>query len=82
MDSGLAGKRVLVTGGSGGIGGACVRAFLAEGAHVAAHYHRGRERAEALGADAIVAMRFDTSELGGNATEICAYGTAVRAHKL
>jgi len=34
--------------------------------------------AEAKGANAIVAMRFDTSEMGGNWTEICAYGTAVR----
>ena len=33
------------------------------------------------GADAIVAMRFDTSEMGGNWTEICAYGTAVKARK-
>jgi uncharacterized protein YbjQ (UPF0145 family) len=39
------------------------------------------EAAEAVGADAIVAMRFDTSELGSNATEICAYGTAVRARR-
>jgi uncharacterized protein YbjQ (UPF0145 family) len=39
------------------------------------------EEAEAKGANAIVAMRFDTSEMGGNWTEICAYGTAVRAHK-
>jgi 3-oxoacyl-[acyl-carrier protein] reductase len=54
METGLAGKRVLVTGGSGGIGAACVRAFMAEGARVVAHYHRGRERAEALGADEIV----------------------------
>ena len=37
------------------------------------------EEAEAKGANAIVAMRFDTSEMGGNWTEICAYGTAVRA---
>jgi uncharacterized protein YbjQ (UPF0145 family) len=39
------------------------------------------EEAETKGADAIVAMRFDTSEMGSNWTEICAYGTAVRARK-
>jgi uncharacterized protein YbjQ (UPF0145 family) len=39
------------------------------------------EEAEAKGADAIVAMRFDTSEMGSNWTEICAYGTAVKARK-
>jgi uncharacterized protein YbjQ (UPF0145 family) len=39
------------------------------------------EEAEKKGAEAIVAMRFDTSEMGGNWTEICAYGTAVRARK-
>ena len=39
------------------------------------------EEAEAKGGDAIVAMRFDTSEMGQNWTEICAYGTAVRARK-
>ena len=37
--------------------------------------------AEARGANAVVAMRFDTSEMGGNWTEICAYGTAVRVRK-
>jgi len=36
------------------------------------------EAAAELGADAVVAFRFDTSELGGTWTEICAYGTAVR----
>jgi uncharacterized protein YbjQ (UPF0145 family) len=40
------------------------------------------EEAESKGANAIIAMRFDTSEMGGNWTEICAYGTAVRAHKV
>ena len=39
------------------------------------------EEAEAKGANAIIAMRFDTSELGTTWTEICAYGTAVRARK-
>jgi uncharacterized protein YbjQ (UPF0145 family) len=39
------------------------------------------EEAEAKGANAIVAMRFDTSEMGPQWTEICSYGTAVRAHK-
>jgi uncharacterized protein YbjQ (UPF0145 family) len=39
------------------------------------------EEAEAKGANAIIAMRFDTSDMGGQWTEICAYGTAVRVHK-
>jgi len=40
------------------------------------------EEAEAKGANAVIAFRFDTSELGGTWTEICAYGTAARARKL
>jgi uncharacterized protein YbjQ (UPF0145 family) len=39
------------------------------------------EEAEGKGANAIIAFRFDTSELGSTWTEICAYGTAVRATK-
>ena len=39
---------------------------------------RMTEEASAKGANAIVAMRFDTSEMGSNWTEICAYGTAVK----
>ncbi|MBM4411570.1 MAG: YbjQ family protein [Chloroflexi bacterium] len=38
--------------------------------------------AETQGASAIIAMRFDTSELGSTWTEICAYGTAVRVRHL
>src|SRR5512132_2177061 len=39
------------------------------------------EEAEAKGGNAIVAMRFDTSEFMEQGTEICAYGTAVVAQK-
>lgn len=35
------------------------------------------EAAEQRGANAILAMRFDTSEMGEMWTEVCAYGTAV-----
>ncbi len=34
------------------------------------------DEARSLGANAVLAMRFDTSELGQTWTEICAYGTA------
>jgi uncharacterized protein YbjQ (UPF0145 family) len=39
------------------------------------------EEAEAKRGNAVIAFRFDTSELGTTWTEICAYGTAVRASK-
>ncbi len=37
------------------------------------------EEARNRGANAVIAMRFDTSEMGDTWTEICAYGTAVIA---
>ncbi|MDX2467543.1 MAG: SDR family oxidoreductase [Acidimicrobiia bacterium] len=51
MDTGLAGKGVLVTGGAGGIGTAIVKAFAAEGALVAVHYNTSKTAAEALAAE-------------------------------
>jgi uncharacterized protein YbjQ (UPF0145 family) len=36
------------------------------------------ENAGLLGADAVVAVRFDSSEIGQQLTEIVAYGTAVK----
>jgi uncharacterized protein YbjQ (UPF0145 family) len=54
--------------------------MLAEGrAHAT---ERLIEEAEGKGANAILAFRFDTSELGTTWTEICAYGTAVKARRL
>ena len=53
--------------------------MLAEGREHA--QQRLVETAEGKGANAIIAFRFDTSELGSTWTEICAYGTAVRANK-
>jgi uncharacterized protein YbjQ (UPF0145 family) len=53
--------------------------MLAEGREHATE--RLVEEAGAKGANAIVAFRFDTSELGSTWTEICAYGTAVKAKK-
>ncbi len=47
---------MLVTGGAGGIGAAVCRAFAAEGAVVAVHYHTSAAAAEAL-----------ASEIGGTA---------------
>jgi 3-oxoacyl-[acyl-carrier protein] reductase len=58
VETGLQGKGVLVTGASGGIGSACARAFTAEGADVAVHWHRGEERGRTLAA-----------ELGGEALQ-------------
>ncbi|HEX5556240.1 MAG TPA: YbjQ family protein [Gaiellales bacterium] len=40
------------------------------------------EEAQSRGGNAVLAMRFDTSEMGGTWTEICAYGTAARVRKL
>ena len=53
--------------------------MLAEGREHATE--RLVEEAESKGANAIVAFRFDTSELGTTWTEVCAYGTAVKANK-
>jgi 3-oxoacyl-[acyl-carrier protein] reductase len=71
VETGLAGKRVLVTGGAGGIGSACVQAFAAEGARVAIHYRTSRDRAEELARETgSVALHAAENELGG--LDVCA----------
>jgi uncharacterized protein YbjQ (UPF0145 family) len=40
------------------------------------------ENATLLGADAVIAVRFDSSEIGNQFTEIVAYGTAVKADRV
>jgi uncharacterized protein YbjQ (UPF0145 family) len=41
--------------------------------------HRMLEHARSKGGNAVIGMRFDTSEMGDVWTELCAYGTAVFA---
>jgi uncharacterized protein YbjQ (UPF0145 family) len=53
--------------------------MLAEGREHATQ--RLVEETEAKGGNAVIAFRFDTSELGSTWTEICAYGTAVKVTK-
>lgn len=48
----LAGKRAIIIGASGGIGMACAKEFLAEGAQVAGTYRRGSEALEQLAREA------------------------------
>jgi uncharacterized protein YbjQ (UPF0145 family) len=50
---------------------------VCEAARQEAH-HRMVAHARELGADAIIAMRYDASEIGQSSTEVLAYGTAVK----
>lgn len=43
---------------------------------------RLRESARSKGANAVLAMRFDSGDIGGVMNEVAAYGTAVRVEKI
>jgi 3-oxoacyl-[acyl-carrier protein] reductase len=82
MDLGLGGKRVLITGGSRGIGFACARAFLGEGADVVIAA-RDPARLEAAKKDLtqraqgkVEALELDMSTPGAAAKLADAYPTA------
>jgi 3-oxoacyl-[acyl-carrier protein] reductase len=65
VDLGLAGSRVVVTGGSGGIGSAIARSFLDEGASVticARSLDRLERTRTALGSDRVRAVRADVGD--------------------
>jgi NAD(P)-dependent dehydrogenase (short-subunit alcohol dehydrogenase family) len=70
MQLGLEGKIVLVTGGSGGIGGPTARLFAREGAHVALTYHRNAGGAEKVASGieqeggTALALRMDLGDPG------------------
>jgi 3-oxoacyl-[acyl-carrier protein] reductase len=67
VELGLAGRTVVVTGASNGIGAAIARAFGAHGAHVVVGYHTGKQRAEQLAKEIRAA---------GGGAHICPYRLA------
>src|SRR4051812_13851751 len=67
----LSGQVALITGGSRGIGAACVRMFREAGAQVTFNYQQARETAEQLveecGAEQTHAVRADLDNTGSGA---------------
>ncbi len=68
-----------IVGGLKSLAGGNIEEFthVCENARVEA-FKRMASHADALGADAIIAMRYDATEFGQTTTEVLAYGTAVK----
>ena len=71
------GKGIL--GGFKALGGGNIREFT-EVCEAARHdaYQQMMEHAKAVGADAVIGMRYDATEFAQGSTEVLVYGTAVR----
>lgn len=78
MEPGIAGKVVVVTGGSGGIGSAIVRRFAAEGASVVIQYRSGKDRAERLAREVAVPALCVRADLTREADARRLFASAVR----
>jgi uncharacterized protein YbjQ (UPF0145 family) len=68
-----------IIGGFKSLAGGNIREFI-EVCEAARHdaYQQMLSHAQEVGADAIIAMRYDATEFSGGITEVLAYGTAVR----
>jgi len=83
MDLGLARRRALVTGATGGIGGAVAETLAAEGCHVAVGYASARDEAEAMAGHLraahdveALAVRYDLDDEATMASAVDACATA------
>jgi 3-oxoacyl-[acyl-carrier protein] reductase len=75
----LDGRRVLVTGGSRGIGAATVRELHAQGAFVVIHYNAGRDVAEQLASELGARTALVTGDLSDAAAAPAVWDAAVEA---